>query len=143
MIKTTNKATGEVIEMPAKTLDDLVEAWQIAGEYIKTGERLRDQLKKTVPNFVSDRGTSDESGGRMFRVYTVQRSNYDKAVMRRVMDNDLFDTLLKPDKTAVDTYLKENLPEWSSELRDTMIEEGKPYEVIKLERVTNESLETT
>ena len=48
MIKATNKHTGEVITLPADTPERLVEAWQIAQEYAKTAEALKDQLKSII-----------------------------------------------------------------------------------------------
>lgn len=136
MITATNKHTGEVIKLPADTPERIVEAWLIAQEYAKTAEALKDQLKKLVPKFVDD--VSEPINGYMFRVSNVQRMNYDKSVLREAVDEDTLDVLLKPDKTAIDRYLKENLEtlgEKSAVLRQSMIPEGKPYTVIKLERL--------
>jgi hypothetical protein len=138
MITATNKITGEVIELPSSTTEEIVNAWQIAQEYAKTADSLKDQLKKIVPDHVGSVGTSSVVGNYMFRVSYVQRMTYDKGVMREVLDSDVFDVLLKPDKTAVDKYLKENLEslgEASTVLRQSMIEDGKGYQVIKLEKV--------
>lgn len=140
-ITATNKATGEVVELGADTLQQIVEAWRVAQEYEKTATALKDQLKKLVPNFVGDKGVSEEAGSYMFRVSNIQRMNYDKAVMRNVLDADTFDLLLKPDKPAVDKFLKENLEqlgEASTLLRNAMLPEGQPYQVIKLERVEHD-----
>lgn len=138
LIKAVNKATGEVIELPANTQEEIVTAWNIAREYEKAATALKDQLKKLVPEIVNTNGTSDDINGYMFRVSFVQRYDYDKAVMRQVLDEDVFDLLLKPDKSAVDKYLKENiddLGEISVRLRNSMVESGKPYQVIKLEKL--------
>jgi hypothetical protein len=137
-VTATNKATGEVIEMPVNNSKEIVDAWRLAMEYVKTAEALKEQLKKLVPKYISDKGTSEVVNGYMFRMNSIQRSNYDKAVMRRVLDADTFDTLLKPDKTLIDKYLKENLETLgtaSTELRTTMLPEGSPYSVIVLQRV--------
>lgn len=141
MIKATNKHTGEVIILLADTPERLVEAWQIAQEYAKTAEALKDQLKRIVPKFVENGSTSDPINGFMFRISNVQRMNYDKAKLREVLDEDTYDLLVKPDKPMIDKYLKENLESLgsaSTELRQAMIPEGKPYEVIKLERLDRE-----
>lgn len=140
-ISATNKATGEVIEWPANTPEQLVEAWVLAKEYERLALSLKDQLKKLVPSLVGDRGTSEPISNYMFRVSTVQRMNYDKSVMREVLDPDVFDVLLKPDKPAVDKYIKENLEtllDGSTRLRKAMVAEGKPYQVIKLERLSDD-----
>ena len=141
MITATNKHTGEVIILLADTPERLVEAWQIAQEYAKTAEALKDQLKRIVPKFVENGSTSDPINGFMFRISNVQRMNYDKAKLREVLDEDTYDLLVKPDKPMIDKYLKENLESLgsaSTELRQAMIPEGKPYEVIKLERLDRE-----
>lgn len=141
MISAVNKATGEIIELPVDTPEKIVEAWRIAQEYDKASTSLKDQLKKLVPSIISDRGVSEPVGNYQFRVSNIQRTTYDKAVMREVLDADLFDVLVKPDKGAVDKYLKENLEELgevSTTLRSSMIADGKPYEVIRLEKLSRE-----
>lgn len=139
MITATNKHTGEVVELEADTFEQIVEAWNIAKEYEKVSDALKKQLKELVPNYVSDKGISDEYNGYMFRVSVVQRKDYDKSILRDVLDQDTFDVLTKPDKTAIDKYLKENietLGDVATQLRKTMVDVGKPYEVIKLEKLT-------
>lgn len=141
-ITATNKATGEVVELSVDNPEEIVQAWQTAQEYektSKTSKTLKDQLKKLVPEFVGDRGTSEPIGNFQFRVSNIQRMNYDKAIMRYVFDADTFDLLLDPNKPAVDKYLKEHLDELgpdSTKLRETMIPVGNPYQVIKLERLS-------
>jgi hypothetical protein len=141
-ISATNKATGEIIELPAGTLEQIVEAWRIAQEYDKAATALKDQLKKLVHGVVGENGISDEVGNFRFKISSVQRQTYDKAVMREVLDADLFDVLLKPDKPAIDKYLKENLEnlgDISTRLRTTMIADGNPYQVIKLEKLSRDA----
>lgn len=138
MIKAVNKHTGEVVALPADTPERLVEAWQIAQEYAKTAEALKDQLKKLVPKIVGEQATSDPINGFMFRISNVQRRNYDKSKLREVLDEDVYDLMVKPDKPMIDKYLKENLEslgDISTQLRESMIDEGKAYEVIRLERL--------
>lgn len=133
-----NKHTGEVVELESDTPEQIVMAWQIAQEYAKTADKLKAQLKELVPKFVENGNTSEPINGFIFRISNVQRKNYDKTVLRETLDADLYDLLVKPDKPAIDKYLKENLEslgEVSTQLRESMIEEGKPYEVIKLERL--------
>ncbi len=140
-VRATNKATGEYVELPASTPKEIVEAWQIAQEYVKTAEALKNQLKELVPNLVGDKGISEPIGNFAFRVSSIQRKNYDKLVMRELLDPDTFDVLVKPDKPAVDKYLKENLAslgDISTKLRQAMVEDGNPYQVIKLEKLSRE-----
>lgn len=137
-VTATNKHTGEVIELSADSLDQVVEAWRIASEYDKAATALKDQLKKLVPSFINERGMSEEVKGYMFRQSSIQRMNYDKAVMRNVFDEDTYDLLVMPNKPMVDKYLKEHLEDLgggSTELRASMIEAGAPYQVIKLEKI--------
>lgn len=140
-ITATNKATGEVIELPADTNDQIVEAWRIAQEYVKAATALKDQLKQLVPALVDARGVSEPIGNFQFRVIPVQRMTYDKSVMREVLDPDTFDVLLKPDKPAVDNFLKENLEKLgdaSTKLRQSMLPDGKPFQQIRLEKISTE-----
>ena len=63
---------------------------------------------------------------------------YDKSVVRQVLDEDVFDLMTKIDKTKLDNYIKDNLSELgdiSTELRASLIPDGKPYQVIRLERL--------
>lgn len=141
-ITATNKATGEVVELPVDVPEQIVVAWRVAQEYVKTAESLKNQLKKLVPEFVGTNGISEPIGNFMFRVSNIQKMTYDKATMRRVLDEDVFDVLLKPDKTAIDKYLKENLESLgaaSTQLRTSMIPDGNPYQIIKLEKLSNEN----
>lgn len=137
-MKSLIKSTGEVIEFDPKSPEEIVETWRLVSEYIAAYEKIKDELKKLVPDFVDERGTY-EHGDHMFRVMSVQRKNYDKAALRQVFeDQDLLDTLLQPDKAAIDRYIKEHLDELgeaSTTLRQAMVDVGKPYQVIKLERI--------
>lgn len=140
MITATNKHTGEIVELEADTYEQVIQAWQIASEYEKVSKSLKDQLKELVPNFVTDRGTSPEHDGVMFRVSSVQRMNYDKTVLQDVIDDQgLLFEMLKPNKVFIDRYLKENLADLgdiSTTLRKSMQPDGAPYTVIKLEKLT-------
>jgi hypothetical protein len=137
MIKASNKVTGEVIELETDNIEQTVTAWEVAQGYEKLAKDLKDQLKKIVPGYVGDKGVSDEANKAIFRISHIQRMTYDKAVVRRVLDEDVFDLVTKIDKSKLDTYIKENLAELgdaSTEMRSAMIPDGSAYEVIKLER---------
>lgn len=138
MIKAINKATGEVIELESKTPEQIVDAWKIAQEYEKVAKSLKEQLKKIVPTLVNDSGVSEEINKAVFRINTIQRMTYDKSVVRNLIDEDVYDLVTKIDKTKLDTYLKENLEslgDTSTELRASMVPDGNPYQVIKLEKL--------
>lgn len=138
-ISATNKATGEIIELDASTPEQIVAAWRTAQEYAKAANALKDQLKEIVPTLVVGGGLSEPINGFQFRVNAVQRYNYDKSVMRQVLDEDTFDLLLKPDKPSIDKFLKENLVQLgdkSTQLRNSMVAEGIPYQVIRLEKLS-------
>lgn len=148
-ITATNKATGEVIELDANTPKQIVEAWRVAQEYDKAATALKDQLKKLVPAIISEKGTSEPIGNYQFRVSNIQRMIYDKTTLRNLIkDEDFYDTLVKPDKALIDKLLQGDQKKgidpdprlWavSHELRESMIADGNPYQVIKLERVSRE-----
>ena len=136
MIKVVNTLTGEVEEFLDDTPKDILNSWKLISNQIKALERAKEKLKKKVPAIVDNNGNFEHSGYR-FHISTVQRFNYDKAIMREVFDEDLLDTLLVPNKTLVDTYIKDNLEdlgENSTYLRKNMVEQGLSYQVIKLEK---------
>ena len=137
-MKAVVKKTGEVIEFEPKNLTEAMDAWQTCKQYIDAYTKVRDQLKPFVESFVNDKGVSDEADGYIFRVSNIQRMNYDKAVLRQYLDEDAFDLMLEPNKKAVDDYLKANLDslgETSTAIREAMVPVGKPYQVIKAERI--------
>lgn len=139
MITAINKATGEVIELPSDTLEQIMDAWKVAQEYDKAAKSLKDQLKMLIPEFVDHTNKSEEVSNFQFKINSIQRMTYDKSVLRENLDEDTFDVLMKPDKGAVDKYLKENaeeLGEASHIIRVSMVADGSPYQVIKLERLS-------
>jgi hypothetical protein len=138
-ISATHKTTGELVEFDVTNLTELVSAWRTVQEYEKLATNLKDQLKKLLRQYINEDGKSDEVDGYRFTTTFVQRKNYDKAVMRQVLDEDTFDLLLIPHKTKVDEYLKEHLNELgeaSTMLRESMISEGRGYSVTKLEKLS-------
>ena len=139
MISVTNKATGELIEIDTSTPEQLVKGWQLAQEYSKTADKLKDELKLLVPILIKDDGKSEDIGKYVFRQSNVQRMTYDKTVLRNTLDEDTFNVLVKPDKPAIDKYIKDNLEtlgDVARTLRSAMIPDGKGYQVIKLEKVS-------
>jgi mRNA-degrading endonuclease HigB of HigAB toxin-antitoxin module len=136
--KTTVKKTGEVIELDISTPEAMVESWALASEYIKAYEKIKDEIKMCIPDYLDSRNTF-EHNGYAFRLSNIQRYTYDKSIMRNLMDEDMYDVFVKPDVAAIKKYTKENLeqlPQEWSDLTKNMVADGKPYEVIKLERLT-------
>jgi len=137
-MKAVVKATGEILEFNPRTAAEIQETWLLCSEYIKAYEAIKDKLKPLVLGLVGNTGLSEPINGYQFRATTVQRMNYDKAVMRDLLDPDVFDVLLEPSKTKVDAYLKENLGvlgEASTILRQSMLPVGRPYQIIKQEKL--------
>lgn len=137
MITVVNKLTGEVLDLADDSPEAIKDSWLMLSETIKAFERAKDKLKLKVADLLDEKGTYDY-GDYVFRQSIVQRQNYDKAVLRNVLDADTFDLLTVPDKPAIDRYIKENLTELgaaSTELRNSMIAVGEPYSMIRLEKV--------
>lgn len=136
-ITATNEITGEFISLDTNNLTQIVHAWRMASEYEKLAKRIKDKLKPLVAEHTL-MGASDAIDGFQFRQSFVQRKTYDKGIMREVLDEDTYDLFMKPDKSAVDKYIRENLEslgEQAKQLRDNMIDDGKAYQVIKLEKL--------
>lgn len=142
-ITATNKHTGELVELTVNSLSSLIFAWNIAREYEKVSEALKEQLKELVPKYVDEDGRSEQLNGYQFKTQYIQRMTYDKAVMRSVLDEDTYDQFLKPDKKSIDKFLKDNLDrlgDISTQLRTSMIPDGNPYQVIKLEKLNRDEI---
>jgi hypothetical protein len=139
MVSVTIKSTGEVLEFAADTPSRIVEAWQLINEYIDAYEKAKDELKKLIPDLVDERGVYTQ-GDVMFRVASIQRMAYDKAKLREVFDEDTLDLFLQPEKGKIDRYIKEHLNElgeMSTLLRKSMVPVGRPYQVIRLEKLSS------
>jgi hypothetical protein len=131
-MKTIVESTGEIIELDISSPEKMVEAWRTASEYIKAYEKIKDAIKKDAP-------ADFEHDGYKFRISAVQRYNYDKSTLRQVFDEDTLDLFLEPNKPSIDKYIKEHLLELgadSTKLRNSMVAIGRPYSVVKLEKLT-------
>lgn len=131
--------TGEVLEFADSTPEEIKDSWLQISKQIQALERAKDKLKPKVAELLDEFGKY-EFEDYMFRQMTVQRRQYDKAVMRGVLDEDTLDLFLVPDKTKVDQYIKEHLEELgevSTLLRKTMVTVGNPYTTVRLEKVTD------
>lgn len=139
MINVTNKVSGESVDLDTSTPDGIVQAWQYAQELDKMSKRLKDELKKAVPTLLVNDSVSDPIGKFMFRRSWTQRKTYDKATLRRFLDEDLLDDFMVIKKGNVDKYIKENHdqipPDVLRAIKEAEIPDGDAYEVIKLEKV--------
>ena len=137
MITLTNPLTGEITEYPTSTPSEIADSWRQAQELEKLAKNLKDKLKPLVEPLINPSGTSEVYGDYMFRQSSVQRYTYNKGKLRDFFsDEDLLDTFLTVDKTAVDKYVKENLESLGGFNRTEFLEaQGNPYSVTKLEKV--------
>lgn len=124
MIQVVNKLTGEVYELDDQTAVQIRDSWLMLTETIKACERAKEKLKPKVDTIMAELSTLP-IGPYQFRRTITERKTYDKAVMREVLDADVFDLMLEPNKTRVDEYLKDNLEildhEVGTKLRNTMV----------------------
>jgi hypothetical protein len=108
MTQVVNKLTGEVYELDDHTAVAIRDSWLLLTETIKACERAKEKLKPKIDNIMAELSVLP-IGDYQFRRTITERKTYDKAVMRQVLDADVFDLLLVPDKTRIDEYLKDNL----------------------------------
>ena len=107
-VTAVNKASGEYIELPANTSEEIVRAYLIAAEYEKVAKSLKDQVKKLLPTIVDEQGRTPEVDGYVLRRYESQRMTYNKMALREVFDEDELELFLEVSKGKVDAYIKEN-----------------------------------
>ena len=131
-----DKLTGLVYEV--ETDEEVIESMILVNDQLKA----LDGVKKQLRDIMLERDLSGmEHNNRLVRISSIQRKSFDKSIMREVFDDDLYETLTKPDNTAIKKYIKENLEtmgEASTLLTKGMIPDGKPYTVVKIEKVTRE-----
>lgn len=128
-----DKLTGLVYEVESE--EQIVEAMILVNEQIKSLNKVKDKIRDLI---IDKDLNGKEHDGYLVRISATQRMTYDKSLLRQLLDEDVYDILVEPNKKAVDTYLKENLMELgdiSTKLRRGMIEVGKPYQTVKLEKV--------
>lgn len=141
MISATNKYTGEVFELDVKTVDEAMAAWRTAQEYERMAKELKDKLKPFVRDNANENGDVETNDYR-FTVRSIQRYAYDKDKVKKLInDKDTFELFTKIDSKALNNWLKENVDNGTlkrglgKEIREAVEPEGKPYEVIKLEKM--------
>lgn len=133
----TVPSTGEIMSLPAETPEDIIGSLRVVSDYIKAWDSIKKELQKLALEIVDGKGRF-EHDGYLLRTYTTQRMVYDRAVLREAFDDDLLDTFMEPQKSRIDQYLKEHLDElgdMSTKLRTSMVPTGKPYTVVRVERL--------
>lgn len=149
IINVVNKYTGEVMSFSTARPVDKAQSYLAINETINALERAKDKIKDQILTEIGERGEEDLEVGSSFIWHRQTRRyfNYDLGVMRERLDEDLFNMLIKPDKTKIDEVLAESVkakkhpviePEIGSELRKTMVEERMPVTALRLERISNE-----
>jgi hypothetical protein len=137
-VSATIQSTGEVLEFELDTLDQLIQSYKVLNEYAKALDGIKKQLQSRAVELADGRNFV-ESGDFGIRISSVQRTTYDKAVLRQVLDEDTLDLMLEPSKAKVDAYLKLHLDDLgadSTRIREALVPVGSAYQVVKLERLT-------
>lgn len=128
-----DKSTGMIFDTTttAAIIDSYIEVNELIKSLGNTKNALRDLLEPL---------NGEEHNNHQVKVIPVQRMNYDIGVLRSEIDDEgLLWEMLQPNKAWIDNYLKENLEDLgglSTTLRKSMVELGKPYTIVKVERVS-------
>lgn len=143
-----NKATGEIYEWSTSNDLKLAESYKQISEMIQALERakkkIRDQVLVKLDNAPND---SIEVGDYKWNKIIMHRKNYNIEVMQHELPPDIYDALVKPNKVAIDDWLKEVVEmgedspieqEVVKILRDTMYDERPPTVAVKLERLKDD-----
>ena len=136
-VTATNRASGEYIELPADTPEEIVRAYLVAAEYEKVSKALKDQVKKLLPSIVDEQGLTPEVDGYVLRKYESQRMTYNKQALRQVFDEDELDLFFTVSKGAVDAYIKQHDidPDKLAELRAGLEPSGLVTSSFRKEKV--------
>ena len=133
----TDKTTGLVYD--TKTDENVIDSMLEVNAQIKSLE----VVKKKLRDMIIERDLSGvEHNNSVVKIINTQRRTYDKSIMRRVFDADLYDTLMIPDNKAIKKYISENLDTLgnaSTELSKNMVEQGKPYTTVRIEKILRDN----
>ena len=139
IVTITDKYSGEMLEFPLNTPEQMLAAYLRAKEFEDMAKRIKDKVKPVLPHILDEQGRSDEIDGYMFKQYESQRMTYNKNALRQVFDDDTLDLFLEVSKGKVDSYLKEHQSELTSDdlaqLKDGLEPAGKVVTAIRLEKV--------
>lgn len=140
MIRTVNKATGELLEFPYENLDELAGQYDDINQQIKALERAKAKLAEVVRTMMGDEKELKIQPKLRFVLSTRHYLNYDLAVLRRVLDEDMVSLIVKPDKRRTE----EHLGQWLREgvineadhklLKDSMLPERPVVQALTLSK---------
>lgn len=141
-ITVVSKATGEIFEFKADTDSDLAASYDQIRELVAALERAKTKIKTQVlQRMEAANDDSIDLGAYRWRKQIRHYLNYDLATMHRVLDEDMVNELVQPDKTKVDQYIKDSVagsgaipPEAVSELRESMVVDKPPSVAVILEK---------
>lgn len=134
----TNSFTGEIVATSYNSPEEAGLELLALNKQIEALESLKKQLQDYIAQNANESGLLNISDQYIVRVTQTQRMQYDKAVLREVFDEDELDLFLEPAKGKIDRYIKDHLDdlgEFSTMLRESMIPTGSPYRTVKVERV--------
>lgn len=137
----TVPSTGEIIELDDHSPEHILISLHLCNQYLEAYEAVKKKLQIKARDIVDANGIFDHDGWRL-RIYSTQRMNYDKAVLREVFDPDELDTFMEPAKGKVDAYIRDHLDELreaSTRLRESMVPVGRPYTTVRIERRDREA----
>lgn len=145
-VTVVNKLTGEVYDFAWADDESQAEAYANLSETITALERAKKKIREMVVADMDKRQLDhNKVGGGRFEWHKVisRYFNYDLRIMRNVLDEDLYNQIITPNKTMIDKFLKEGIadpdhavitPEAGQALRDHMVEVRPPSVALKLER---------
>ena len=143
-ITVVSKATGEIFEFKADTDMELAQSYDQIRELIGALERAKTKIRTQVlQRMEASNDDSIDLGNYKWRKQIRHYLNYDMTVLRNLLDEDLLNDLVKPDKTKIDQYIKDSVDadspvipaDVATELRATMFAERTPSVAVMLERV--------
>lgn len=139
-VTATIESTGEVLELACNTPEQCIDSLLLVNSALEAYELLKNKLKKHVETLIET--PTYQHAGHLLRISNIQRTIYDPFVLRQVFDEDTLATFMEQKKGRIDKYIKEHLPELgdnSTTLRNSLLPVGKPFKVIKLEKLERAS----
>lgn len=128
-----NTYSGEVVAFKTATELDLVRSYKHINEFIKALTKAKDEIKALVMDSMED--DEYQVGRYIWQKQTRRYFNYDLSAMRRLLDEDLVNTLVKPDKALISKHLKDLDADTAKELEASMVEERPPSTALVLTQV--------
>lgn len=130
-INVVNKATGEIFTFPTDNDANIAMSYHNISQTIKALERAKDKIKIMALDALGD-DDQREVGAFKWKRTTSEYRQYDMTTLRAVLDEDLFATVVSPNKSMIDGLIAEGVktpdsaaitPEMGAELRRNMYTE--------------------